>query len=136
MPVAEPTRYGIAELSEDTKKVLRCVEKPKEPKSNLAVIGVYAFNHKFFEVYPKLRPSWRNEMEIMDAISVLIDSGFKVVPHRVEGWGRTRGSRRMCSWRTSWFGMWSRRVMGGEMTASAIGTTMRIVQIARNKRRD
>jgi glucose-1-phosphate thymidylyltransferase len=61
------------------------VEKPKEPRSNLAVIGVYAFNRRFFEVYPKLKPSWRNEMEITDAISLLIDSGFKVVPHRVEG---------------------------------------------------
>ena len=91
MPVAEPQRYGIAELSEDGKKVLRCVEKPKQPKSNLAVIGVYAFNHKFFEVYPKLKPSWRNEMEITDAISLLIDSGFKVVPHRVEGWWKDTG---------------------------------------------
>jgi glucose-1-phosphate thymidylyltransferase len=91
MPVAEPPRYGIAELSEDAKKVLRCVEKPKEPKSNLAVIGVYAFNHKSFEVYPKLKPSWRNEMEITDAISLLIDSGFKVVPHCVEGWRKDTG---------------------------------------------
>ena len=45
-------------------EVLRCVEKPKEPRSNLAVMGVYAFNSSFFEVYPKLKPSWRNEMEI------------------------------------------------------------------------
>jgi len=59
MPVKEPQRYGIAELSPDGKKVLRTVEKPKEPKSNLAVIGVYAFNSTFFKVYPKLKPSWR-----------------------------------------------------------------------------
>ena len=86
IPVKEPQRYGIAELSLDGKKVLRTFEKPEEPKSNLAVIGGYAFNHKFFEVYPKLKPSWRNEMEITDAISLLIDSGFKVGLHRVEGW--------------------------------------------------
>ncbi len=91
MPVKEPQRYGIAELSEDGGEVIRCVEKPKEPKSNLAVIGVYAFNPSFFEVYPKLRPSWRNEMEITDAITLLIDSGFKVVPHRVEGWWKDTG---------------------------------------------
>ena len=91
MPVKEPQRYGIAELSEDGKKVLRCVGRPKQPKSNLAVIGVYAFNHTFFEVYPKLKPSWRNEMEITDAISLLIDSEFKVAPHCVEGWWKDTG---------------------------------------------
>ena len=91
MPVMEPQRYGIAELSEDGKDVIRCVEKPKEPKSNLAVIGVYAFNSSFFEVYPKLKPSWRNEMEITDAISLLIDSGFKVRPHHVIGWWKDTG---------------------------------------------
>jgi len=91
MPVKEPQRYGIAELSEDGEKVLRTVEKPKEPKSNLAVIGVYAFNTTFFEVYPRLKPSWRNEMEITDAISLLIDSGFNVLPHHVEGWWKDTG---------------------------------------------
>jgi len=91
MPVKEPQRYGIAELSPDGRKVLRCVEKPKEPKSNLAVIGVYAFNPSFFEIYPKLKPSGRNEMEITDAITLLIDAGFKVVPHRVEGWWKDTG---------------------------------------------
>jgi glucose-1-phosphate thymidylyltransferase len=91
MPVKEPQRYGIAELSPDGKKVLRTIEKPKEPKSNLAVIGVYAFNSSFFKVYPKLKPSWRDEMEITDAISLLIDSGYKVVPHHVEGWWKDTG---------------------------------------------
>ena len=86
MPVAEPQRYGIAELSEDGKKVLRCVEKPKEPRSNLAVIEVYAFNSSFFDVYPKLKPSWRNETDITDAISLLISEGFKVVSHNAQGW--------------------------------------------------
>ena len=91
MPVKDPQRYGIAELSEDGKEVLRCVEKPKEPKSNLAVIGVYAFNSSFFEIYPKLKPSWRNEMEITDAITLLIEGGFKVVPHHVVGWWKDTG---------------------------------------------
>jgi glucose-1-phosphate thymidylyltransferase len=91
MPVKEPQRYGIAELAPDGKKVLRTVEKPKEPKSNLAVIGVYAFNETFFKVYPKLKPSWRNEYEITDAISLLIDDGYKVVPHMVEGWWKDTG---------------------------------------------
>ena len=91
MPVKDPSKYGIAELSEDGKNVLRAVEKPKEPKSDLAVIGIYAFNKTFFEIYPSLGPSWRNEMEITDAISALIDTGQKVVPHRVEGWWKDTG---------------------------------------------
>jgi glucose-1-phosphate thymidylyltransferase len=91
MPVKEPQRYGIAELSEDGKTVLRTVEKPKEPKSDLAVIGIYAFNSSFFEIYPRLKPSWRNEMEITDAISMLIDAGYRIVPHRVEGWWKDTG---------------------------------------------
>jgi glucose-1-phosphate thymidylyltransferase len=91
MPVKDPQRYGIAELSSDGKEVLRCVEKPKEPKSNLAVIGIYAFNSSFFKVYPNLKPSWRNEMEITEAISLLIDNGYKVVPHHVEGWWKDTG---------------------------------------------
>jgi len=91
MPVKEPQRYGIAELAPDGKKVLRTVEKPKEPKSNLAVIGVYAFNETFFKVYPKLKPSWRNEYEITDAITLLIEGGYKVVPHMVEGWWKDTG---------------------------------------------
>lgn len=91
MPVKDPQRYGIAELSEDGSRVLRTVEKPENPRSNLAVIGVYAFNKHFFEVYPQLRPSHRNEMEVTDAISLLIQSGFKVLPHRVEGWWKDTG---------------------------------------------
>jgi glucose-1-phosphate thymidylyltransferase len=91
MPVKEPQRYGIAELSEDGKTILRTVEKPKEPKSNLAVIGIYAFNSSFFEIYPKLKPSWRDEMEITDAISLLIDSGHRVLSHQVEGWWKDTG---------------------------------------------
>jgi len=87
----EPQRYGIAELSLNGTRVLRTVEKPKEPKSNLAVIGVHGFNPTFFKVYPKPIPSWMNEMEITDAISPLLDSGYEVIPHNVEGWWKDTG---------------------------------------------
>ena len=89
-PVKEPQRYGIAEVDKDG-NVLKTVEKPREPKSNLAVIGVYAFNSTFFDIYPKLKPSWRNELEITDAIDMLIQTGHKVVAHRVEGWWKDTG---------------------------------------------
>jgi glucose-1-phosphate thymidylyltransferase len=65
--------------------------KLSELESNLAVIEAYALNSSFFEVYPKLTPSWRNEMEITDVISLLIDLEFKVVPHHVQGWWKDTG---------------------------------------------
>jgi glucose-1-phosphate thymidylyltransferase len=94
-PVKEPQRYGIVELSEDGKKALWCFEKPKEPLSYLAVTGVCAFNSSVFEVYPKLKSSWRSEMEIPDAISLLISEGFKVVLHHVEDGASVVGRARI-----------------------------------------
>jgi len=91
IPVVEPLRCGIAKLPEDGKKFLRCGERPREPRSNLAMIGVYAFNNMSFESNQKLKPSWRNEMEITNAISLPIDSGFKVVLHSVEVWCKDTG---------------------------------------------
>jgi hypothetical protein len=73
-----------AELCADGEMVVQTAEKAKEPKLNLAVIGVYAFNSTFFEVYPKLKPIWRNEKEILDAISLLISEGFKVILDMME----------------------------------------------------
>lgn len=67
------------------------MKKPKEPKSNLAVIGVHTFSSKFFKVYPKLKPSWGNEVELTDAISLPVDTGYEVDPHHVEGWWKNAG---------------------------------------------
>ena len=85
MPVKGPQWYGIAEFSPEEKRVLRTVETPREPKSNIAVIGVYGFNPTFFKVYQKLKPSWRNEMEISDAISLFVDYELKVILDCIEG---------------------------------------------------
>ena len=57
------------------------VEKPKEPKSNLAVIGANVFNSNFFEVYQKLKPSWRNEMEVLDTIMLLLQERCRLSSH-------------------------------------------------------
>jgi glucose-1-phosphate thymidylyltransferase len=75
-PVANPEAFGIAEL--DGGRVTRIVEKPKEPATNLAVIGVYMFEPPVHEVIATLKPSWRNELEITDAIQGLIDRGAGV----------------------------------------------------------
>lgn len=82
--VGDPTRFGIAEIQNE--RILRVVEKPKDPPSNLAITGVYLFRSSIFDAIGQIKPSWRNELEITDAIQVLIDQDAKVRPYRLEGW--------------------------------------------------
>jgi glucose-1-phosphate thymidylyltransferase len=89
-PVSDPSRYGIAEL-DNNGKIVRLIEKPKEPKSNLALIGVYIFDAHIFEAVRKLKPSWRNELEITDAIQILLYDGRKVEVEHVSGWWKDTG---------------------------------------------
>ncbi len=87
--VPNPQLFGVAEL--EGKKVVRLVEKPKEPKSNMALVGVYLFDSFIFEAVRAIKPSWRNELEITDAIQYLIDNSFDVRPHFVTGWWKDTG---------------------------------------------
>ncbi len=82
--VEDPRAYGVAELDGD--RVIRVVEKPKEPKSNWALTGAYIFDHNVFGVIDQLKPSWRGEYEITDAIQGLIEHGEQVMPFFVRGW--------------------------------------------------
>jgi glucose-1-phosphate thymidylyltransferase len=70
-PVADPTRYGVANLDGD--RIVKLVEKPKVPESNLAMAGLYFFRPQIWSVLPELQPSARGEYEITDAIQMLID---------------------------------------------------------------
>jgi glucose-1-phosphate thymidylyltransferase len=88
-PVADPEHYGVAELDGD--RVARLVEKPSEPRSNLALVGVYMFTSPIFEAAGAIEPSARGELEITDAIQRLIDSGRTVDPHIVRGWWKDTG---------------------------------------------
>ena len=87
--VPNPSQFGVAELEEG--KVVRLEEKPKKPKSDLALVGVYMFDANIFEAAKAIKPSWRNELEITDAIQWLIDHGREVVPHIVTGWWKDTG---------------------------------------------
>jgi len=87
--VPDPQMFGVAELSGG--RVVRLVEKPKEPKSDLALVGVYMFGSEVFASVKRIRPSFRNELEITDAIQDLIDRGLEVRPHIVEGWWKDTG---------------------------------------------
>jgi glucose-1-phosphate thymidylyltransferase len=89
-PVEEPEHYGVAELDGEG-GIVRLVEKPKDPPSNLALVGVYLFTPAIFTAARSLEPSWRGEYEITEAIQSLIDDGHKVQSEVVRGWWKDTG---------------------------------------------
>ena len=89
-PVSDPQSYGIAELDERG-AVVRLVEKPREPRSNLALVGVYMFTSGVHDAARAITPSGRGELEITDAIQHLVDNGGRVEPHIVRGWWKDTG---------------------------------------------
>jgi glucose-1-phosphate thymidylyltransferase len=87
--VSNPQSFGVAELKDG--KIARLVEKPKDPRSDLALVGIYLFRRRIFDAIRRLKPSWRNELEITDAIQALLDDGLEVRHHVVKGWWKDTG---------------------------------------------
>jgi glucose-1-phosphate thymidylyltransferase len=95
--VADPQNYGVAELAkagpgeETPGRVVRLVEKPAQPATDLALVGVYMFTAQIHEAARAIAPSARGELEITDAIQHLVDTGLRVEPHIVRGWWKDTG---------------------------------------------
>ena len=87
--VANAREFGVAEVEGD--RVVHLVEKPENPPSDLALVGVYMFDSNVFTAVNAIKPSARGELEITDAIQYLIDEGYRVDSHVISGWWKDTG---------------------------------------------
>ena len=90
--VKNPEQFGVAELNENKDQIKKIIEKPKKPISNLAVIGIYFLTPKIFDIIDRLKPSARGELEITEAMQLLIDEKNKVTFDTVTGWWKDTGT--------------------------------------------
>jgi glucose-1-phosphate thymidylyltransferase len=90
--VEDPSSYGIAQL-DDKGNIIKLVEKPKTPMGNLAIIGTYLFSSKIHQAIERIKPSWRGELEITDAIQEMINMGFTVKAEILNSWWLDTGKK-------------------------------------------
>jgi glucose-1-phosphate thymidylyltransferase len=88
--VKNPEKFGVARFEDG--RLVELVEKPKQPPSDYALTGVYFFKAIIFEIIKQLKPSWRGELEITEAIQMLIENGYRVGHDFVTGWWKDTGS--------------------------------------------
>lgn len=90
--VPNPQQFGVAELDANG-QILRLAEKPRQPRSDLALVGIYMFDEHVWEAIEQIKPSWRGELEITDAIQWLVEHSYKVFPYVHDGWWIDTGKK-------------------------------------------
>ena len=88
--VDNPSRFGIADVKDE--KIIKIMEKPKNPPTNLAVTGIYFLTPEIFDVIDNLKPSWRNELEITDSLQVLLEKNRKITYHKITDYWKDTGT--------------------------------------------
>ena len=88
--VDNPSRFGIADIQNE--KIVKIIEKPKNPPTNLAVTGIYLLTPKIFDIIDELKPSWRNELEITDALDILLQNNNSIKYHTITSYWKDTGT--------------------------------------------